>query len=906
MESTRRRRLLVPEVIQTSAMDCGPAALKSLLDGHGPAVSYGRLREACQTDVDGTSIDTLEAIAGQLGLAAEQVMLPVDHLLLAEAGALPAIVVVVHASGFTHFVVAWRTHLGFVQLMDPATGRRWPTRERFLRDVYVHTTAVPADAWREHAGSPEFLGPLRARLRRLGAGGATGAALVDEALADPGWRSIARLDAAVRLVEALARGGGVSRGGEARAVLRSLLDRLRAPEAREEDVVPASYWFARPADPAEGGEEQVRIRGAVLVQVSGRRDVRASAADAGGSAPAPLSPELLATLNEPPTRPLRELWATAKQDGTLAPASIALALAAAAGGTALEAVLFRATFDVGRHLGVTDKRLWAVGALLLFLGVLLAVEGPIAASVLRIGRHLEGRFRMAFLRKVPRLGDRYFQSRPVSDMAERSHGVHALRALPGVGSQLLRALLSLACTTIGIGWLDPRSAPLAAAIALLSVALPFLFQRSLMERDLRVRSHVGALGRYYLDALLGLVAIRTHGAEPAVRREHASLLVEWVHASRRRDRLAIGLDAAQSVLTFALTGWLFFTYYRRAGEPAAALLLLYWVFTLPVHGQAVALVLRQLPGHRNTTLRLLEPLGAIEADTERDRGQTPAGAAAAAATRHHESPAGVALRLEDVAVVAAGHTILAQVTLEVPAGAHVAIVGPSGAGKSSLVGLLLGWHRAASGRVLVDGEPLDAAALDRLRACTAWVDPQVQIWNRSLLDNLVYGAPDGAEQRLRDVVDRADLRRLLETLPDGLATGLGEGGGLVSGGEGQRVRFARGALRSGARLVILDEPFRGLDRERRRELLERARGGWKGATLLCITHDVGETLDFERVVVIDGGRVVEDGAPRDLAARTGSRYAAMLEAETEVRTKMWASAEWKRLRLRGGVLEGEG
>ena len=85
------QRFFAPEVVQTSAMDCGPAALKSLLEGFGVRVSYGRLREACQTDVDGTSINTLEDIAIQLGLQAEQVMLPADHLALPEAQALPAI-----------------------------------------------------------------------------------------------------------------------------------------------------------------------------------------------------------------------------------------------------------------------------------------------------------------------------------------------------------------------------------------------------------------------------------------------------------------------------------------------------------------------------------------------------------------------------------------------------------------------------------------------------------------------------------------------------------------------------------------------------------------------------------------------------------------------------------------------
>src|ERR687886_415030 len=135
----RTRRLLAAEVVQTSAMDCGPAALTCLLGGFGISVSYGRLREACQTDVDGTSIDTLEEAAVQLGLEAEQIMVPVDHLLLPEAEALPALVVVRLANGFTHFVIAWRRHGRFVQVMDPVTGRRWPTCRRFLDELYVHT-----------------------------------------------------------------------------------------------------------------------------------------------------------------------------------------------------------------------------------------------------------------------------------------------------------------------------------------------------------------------------------------------------------------------------------------------------------------------------------------------------------------------------------------------------------------------------------------------------------------------------------------------------------------------------------------------------------------------------------------------------------------------------------------------
>jgi ATP-binding cassette subfamily B protein len=104
------------------------------------------------------------------------------------------------------------------------------------------------------------------------------------------------------------------------------------------------------------------------------------------------------------------------------------------------------------------------------------------------------------------------------------------------------------------------------------------------------------------------------------------------------------------------------------------------------------------------------------------------------------------------------------------------------------------------------------------------------------------------------------------------------------------------------RLVILDEPFRGLDREQRRELLTRARHHWPAATLLCITHDVGETQAFERVVVIEEGRIVEDAAPKALAVAPTSRYRALLEAEEAVRQSLWASTEWRRAWLEEGQL----
>ena len=117
------RRWLVPEALQTSSMDCGVTALRALLEGHGLRVNHARLREACQTTLDGTSFDTVEDVTNQLGLEAEQVVIPVDHFLEPAARCLPSLLFLQLPSGMTHIVVCWRRHGPLHQLMDPGRGR---------------------------------------------------------------------------------------------------------------------------------------------------------------------------------------------------------------------------------------------------------------------------------------------------------------------------------------------------------------------------------------------------------------------------------------------------------------------------------------------------------------------------------------------------------------------------------------------------------------------------------------------------------------------------------------------------------------------------------------------------------------------------------------------------------------
>ena len=487
-------------------------------------------------------------------------------------------------------------------------------------------------------------------------------------------------------------------------------------------------------------------------------------------------------------------------------------------------------------------------------------------------------------------------------MAERAHLLHRLRTLPTLAGEIARTAIEIVVVAGGLAWLDPRGAGLAIALGLVALLVPFVAEPAVAERDLRMRNHAGALGRFYLDGLLGLVAVRTHGAEPALAREHRDRLREWMAAARRALGAALTAETAQTLLGLVLALRLLVGFFARGtvtADPGTALLLVYWALTLPALGQELTALVQQLPAQRNLTLRLLEPLGAPEDDA--------AGAAGAAQTAQTVQPvnagasadevaAGVRVQLDDVRVVAGGHQILEVGALAIAPGEAVAIVGASGAGKSSLVGLLLGWHRPATGTVRVDGAPLDGAGIEALRRRTVWIDPAVYLWNRSLADNLAFGlaaTPDGFSA----VLDEAELGEVVRRLPAGArdAARRGRRPGVGRRRTAGAVRARPAARRP--RLVILDEPFRGLSRDQRQALLSRARRRWSSATLFCVTHDIAETAAFPRVLVIADGRVAEDGAPAALLAQPGSRYAALAEAERRVRAAAWSGDCWRRLRL---------
>lgn len=876
------RKRFVPEVVQSSMMDCGPAALKSLLDGYGLPASYAALRSYCQTDVDGTSITVIEELAQSLGLDAEQVMLPVENVLLPGFDTLPAIAVVQLANGFTHFVLVWRLEGPLVQIMDPARGRIWLPRNRFLEDLYRHRLQLPAAEWREWAGSESFCVPLALRLEALGMKGAEAEALIASACRHDIWHPLAALEAAERMVSRLVARRAITKGRVAAALVAELYE----AEMSGDRTVPESFWTVRPIP---GSDEDLVFEAALIVSVAGRLP---AAEDKEGSEPdvqtqAGLRERVLGA--ETAERPIARLWqALSGVRGIAVLAAAVLVLVGLAG--MAEIFLIRGVLEAR---SASDASLFA--ALMIALSAaLLATEFGALRAAHFLGRRLELTLRRRLDFKIPRLGDGYFQSRLASDLAHRAYELRLLRQVPALGAGFLRDLGTTVAVLCAILVVYPAGAFHALLAALIVFLSAFAAQPLLERHEARQRTYAGALMLFNLDGLLGQSPLRAHRGEGALMGEQEALLAEWVRSGRRAAESALGIGALAYAGLLLVAVFLVRAHAGSDESPLSTLLLLYFALLLAVLGQGLFLTARQFPFMRQTALRVLDPLSAP--DDER----APAEDAPLPERSALPARAGVGVLMRNVSLDIQDRRLLSSLSFEVAPGEQVALVGASGAGKSSLAGLLLGFNRPSEGDLLVDGEPLDALRLERLRRETVWVDPQVQLWNASLGANVASGNDKGSAEALQQAAALADLAPVLARFADPAET-LGEAGRLVSGGEGQRIRFARALARDHVRLAILDEPFRGLDRGVRRRLLATARDRWRGATLLCITHDMEETTAFDRVLVLDNGRLVEDGGPQALLRQNGA-YRALVEGERDLSGLIWRNESWDRWQLSDGKL----
>ncbi len=836
-------------------MDCGPAALHAVALGLGRDIGIETLRERCHTDVDGTSIDDLERLAAEIGLLAEQRLLAPD-MLFADPELLPALAVTRLASGEPHFVVIWRRHGNMLEIMDPASGRHRLGIAEFTERLWRHEARVPVAAWSDHVAGPEYRRPLSRRLRALGFSARQADHMLAAAADADGWQRLADLDAVARAVADLADRGVIDRPRDARV----LLDRLVASAGPLPDLEP--HRSVRGTD----DPSEVLLVGAVILSFAGTAGVGAGGRARRAAASPSRSPlGLAATLLSVEGRPAMVLLATATAAATVVGFS--------------ELLLFRVVVDLGTLLAPGQQQALGLLALLVLMGGGFVIRRGIAAESLRLGRHLEIALRSALLDRLPRIPDAYFETRSTADLAERAHAVQLIRMAPGHLLHLLQACLEPIGLVLCLALLDPLVLIPGLAGLLVSLLVSVASYRRLGELEQRQRSVTAGLSGALLEALSGLLPIRLHGAERATLRRFESRLSGWAANARALSRLGrlLGLGADMAMLL--VVGAILLLHFRVAAGGATDLLFVYWALRLPSSAGTLAGLAAGLAAQRNAIDRLLEPLAAA---TE---------AVAPAPTR--PGPARLAITGD---LERSGTRVLADLDLEVRPGQHVAVVGRSGAGKSSLIGLFLGLGTSSSGGVTIDGQTWSPERQLALSRDTAWIDPAVQLFDLTLRDNLALSMPPGLDPAIPSFLDR-----LLDSLPRQELTRLGEAGLLLSGGEGQRVRLARAMNHVGTRLALCDEPFRGLDRDERRLLMTTIRRHWRATTLVCATHDIADTLDFDRVLVLEDGRIVEDGAPAALLAGP-SRYAGLLEAERAAQAEIWGGAGWRRLRLGEGRL----
>lgn len=428
-------------------------------------------------------------------------------------------------------------------------------------------------------------------------------------------------------------------------------------------------------------------------------------------------------------------------------------------------------------------------------------------------------------------------------------------------SPLVSALLVIVVVTFGLSWLDSTLAmTLATIMLLLLVILPPVFYRAGQPIG-EALTQLRAQYRLQLTTWLqGQAELTLFGSLTSSRHRLDQLENRWL--SRQRQQATLGalsqsLIILSSGLTVTLMLWMAANGVGGDTQPGALIAL--FVFA---------------------SLAAFEALGPV-ANAFQHIGQVAASAVrvdqlmklkpAVVFTIGGPAPSSqAALTLDNVSFTYPDQPlpVLQHISLSLQPGEHIALLGKTGCGKSTLLQLITRAWDSTEGEITLNGSPLSAWSEEHLRSMMSVVPQRVHLFSDTLRENLRLAAPQASDEELAHTLQQVGLSNLLAQ--EGLNAWLGEGGRQLSGGEQRRIGLAR-ALLHPAPLILLDEPTEGLDAETEQRMLQLLREHCKEKTLLVITHRLRGLENMDRLYIMDGGELIEQGDHQTLMAQQG-RY----------------------------------
>ncbi len=527
------------------------------------------------------------------------------------------------------------------------------------------------------------------------------------------------------------------------------------------------------------------------------------------------------------------------------------------------------------RLGVETPtaQLWALAAATLVIWTFESVFEYLQAILWRnLAQEAQHELRVEAYTHVNRLDMSWFAERSRGGLlAVLNDDVNQLERFLDVGAN---ELLQVFTTVVVVGAVFFGATPALAALAFLPIPVilwgSFRFQARIAPRYAEVRRRVERLSAVLTNNLAAIATIKSFTAEEREVARVAAVSAEYQEANRR----AIALSSAFSPLirmaivvgftaTLVYGGGLALRGELAVGTYSVLVFLtqrLLWPLTRL--GQTFDLYQRAMA----STVRVLDLLA------------TPVAARDGA---HPLDPRTVrgGLAFRDVTFAYPGRApVLRGFGLEVAPGQTVALVGPTGAGKTTLLRLLLRFYDPQEGAITLDGHDLRDLRLRDLRRCVALVSQQVFLFPGSVRENIAYGRPDAPDADVEAAARLAEAHGFVRELPEGYATPVGEDGQKLSGGQGQRLSIARAVLLD-APILVLDEATSAVDNETEAAIQRSLARIARDRTTLVIAHRLSTIRHADRIVVLEAGRIVEQGTHEELLA-LGGAYRKLWDVQT--------------------------